>query len=364
MMACAPCSPERSHIVLGGYDGSLAGLSLEADDTSALTLALKFAYSPHVNAVRSLALKCSLLASGGVDETIRIYDLAKAVEVGSVQHHDGTINALQFVRDSKRTVLFSCSDDASICVWRCSDWSCLKQLRGHNSPVVDMAVHKSARVALSVSKDRSLCMWNLAKGKVAFSCKTKGSVPKSVLWAPSGEKYSLTSGRQLTLFSVDGKSTSVFDHTHPVLCEQFIDNTTIATGGEEKVVRVWDSRQPSDSAIAFEHEKRVRSLAYLDGLLVSADSGGALKIWDARMKGQPRIETAIADGHLRLTCMTAGAQKELDTSDRDESENDENDATKSAKRNKQQRLESSTARVESASQRKRKKRKLLKQMHK
>ncbi|CAN8074471.1 unnamed protein product [Agarophyton chilense] len=366
-------SPPSSRIVLGGYDGSLAGLSLESDETSALTLSLKFAYSPHVSAVRSLALNSSLLASGGVDETIRIYDLGKAVEVGTLLHHDGTVNSLEFVRDSRRNVLFSCSDDTSICIWRCSDWTCLKQLRAHNAPVVDMAVHQSARVALSVSKDRTLCMWNLAKGKVAFSCKTKVAVPTSVRWAPNGEAYSLTSGKQLTLFSVGGKSTSVLNHDCSVLCDQFIDNNTIATGGEEKVVRIWDIREVKNSAIVLNHEKRIRSLAVVGGLLISADSGGALKIWDIRMKGKPRIETAIADGHLRLTCMTASNVSDPNKSEDEEKEKAANETNETGSRPKaktadkgdgKHMLESSSKPSETASQRKRKKRRLVKEIQK
>lgn len=362
-----PTSPSPTNLVVGGYDGSLAGLSLATDDTTALTLALDFAYAPHVNAVRCAALRSSLLASGGVDETIRIYDLAKRVEVGTLLHHDGTINALQFVRDSHRNLLFSCSDDASICVWRCSDWTCMKQLRAHHAPVVDMAVHQSARVALSIAKDRALCMWNLSKGKVAFSCKTKGpKPPSSVHWAPGGGDYSLTSGTQVTLFSVDGKSHSVLKHQYPVLCEQFIDHHTLATGGEEKTVRIWDTREATTSVAAFDHDKRVRSLAFVDDLLISADSSGGIKIWDVRMQGRPRIDTCIADGHLHLTCMTAAHKhdppatpKLSEHEDAVPVPDDEPPLPSEADKKPATQPQKSTRPEGTASQRKRKKRKLI-----
>lgn len=361
-------SPSPTNVVLGGYDGSLAGLSLAADDTTALTLTLNFAYAPHANAVRCAALRSSLLASGGVDETIRIYDLAKAVEVGTLLHHDGTINALQFVRDSHRNLLFSCSDDASICVWRCSDWTCMKQLRAHHAPVVDMAVHQSARVALSIAKDRALCMWNLSKGKVAFSCKTKGTkAPSSVHWSPKGDEYSLTSGTQVTLFSVEGRPNSVLKHQYSVLCEQFIDNHTLATGGEEKTVRIWDTRQATTSVAAFDHDKRVRSLAFVDDLLLSADSNGGIKIWDVRMRGRPRIDTCIADGHLRLTCMTAAHKRDPPATpkipeDENEVQVSDDESPLSPEADKKATTQSQKPKLPegTASQRKRKKRKLMK----
>jgi len=40
----------------------------------------------------------------------------------------GSITSLQF---QDRTHLLSASDDGTICIWRTSDWECLKILKGH-----------------------------------------------------------------------------------------------------------------------------------------------------------------------------------------------------------------------------------------
>lgn len=358
-------SDAHTNVVLGGYSGSVAGLALQPDNTGALTLSLKFAYSSHASAVRALSLSGPTLVSGGTDEVIRIYDLSKKIEIGNLLHHDGTINALEFAVDAGRQILFSASDDASVCVWRCSDWTCLKRLSGHQSPILDLSVHPSARVALTVAKDRSLFMWNMVRGKICFSAKTKGLPATSVHWSPNGKEYILTSGSVVTLSSVEGRSVTCFEHEKPVLCEAFLDDNKLATGGEEKTVRVWDARENTKGAVIFKHEGRVRDLSFVDNLLVSADSGGGIKIWDVRMAGLPRLETSIGGSDMRVTCMTAGSavRKVLEAVEAEEKEAAVEEIGWRAKANQKRRERQGVAKKISkplegtASQRKRKKKK-------
>lgn len=44
-------------------------------------------------------------------------------------------------------------------------------LKGHRDRVNDLAVHPSAKVCLSVGKDRTLRMWDLMRGKGSASMK-------------------------------------------------------------------------------------------------------------------------------------------------------------------------------------------------
>lgn len=308
MVGAAPSSLPSTNIVVGGYDGSLAGLTLRPDDTSALTLTVNYAYSPHADAIRSAALSGTTLVTGSVDETIRIYDLQKRVEVGTLLHHDGTVNALEFANDG-REIMFSASDDATLCVWRCSDWSCLRRLTGHQSPILDFSIHPSARVALSSSKDRNIYMWDMMKGKIVFSAKTKEAPASSVLWSPDGNRYLLAAGSTVTLSDVEGRSTNSFYSDRDVLCNAFIDDYRVAVGGEDKTVRLWDTRGRTKSTVLFDHGARVKDISVVDDMLVSADSQGNLKVWDTRMQGQPRIETQLGKGNLILTCMAAATTK-------------------------------------------------------
>ena len=362
------------NVCVGGYDGSVAGLTLSSDETTALSLRLNFAYDSHVSAVRSAALHGSTLVTGGTDETIRIYDLSRRVEVGTLMLHDGTINALHFANDAGRELLFAASDDSSISVCRVSDWECLKKLSGHQAPVLDVAVHPSAQLALSVAKDRSLFMWNLVRGRIAFSAKTKERPATKVMWAPGGNKYLLASGDMVSLSHVEKKGSSSFKHSRDVLCAEFMDVNTFFTGGEEKVVRMWDSRSSKKSDLLFEHGKRVKDVQLVENLLLSADAGGEIKVWDIRKQGSPRIETALGDGKLRLTCMVSASEvkpisgehtveeTKLNQDVDQEAGRGQTSRGKKARGNTKRKWidETEHKRTDTASQRKRKKRKLQK----
>lgn len=341
-----------SNIVLGSYEGSIAGLKLSQQPSSALELSLNFGYTAHANAVRSCAISGPTLVTGGYDETIRVYSLSHRVEVGTLLQHDGTVNTLKFANDG-RELLFSGADDAQICVWRCSDWTCLKRFSGHQEGILALDVHPSCRVALSTAKDRSLFMWDLERGKIVYSAKTKIRPATDIQWSQSGDRYMLRAGNLVSVSDVDGRSVKVFPHEKEVLCNTFLDENRIATGGEDKMIRIWDTRESTkDARSVYEHDIRIRGLSSVDGLIVSADGAGGVKIWDERMAAE-RLETCVADGKLRITCMAVAPVDRVVEPEKEQKE-DERPENVEEKGDDE---EADAEKKQTASQRKRKKRK-------
>jgi protein MAK11 len=80
----------------------------------------------------------------------------------------GSITYLYFATKSH---LLSAAEDGSIYLYHTRDWSILATLNGHKGRVNDVAVHPSAKVGLSVGKDRTLRMWDLMRGKGSASVK-------------------------------------------------------------------------------------------------------------------------------------------------------------------------------------------------
>ena len=54
--------------------------------------------------------------------------------------------------------------DGELSIWRTSDWECLLRMKGHKAAVLDVTIHPSGRVALSVGADNKLMLWNLITG--------------------------------------------------------------------------------------------------------------------------------------------------------------------------------------------------------
>lgn len=112
-----PVSTAKPLVVAGSYDGGLVGWEAQSDGD----LKLVFAYTSHEGSVRSLDIiqtgqkAGAILASGGIDEVVRLYDTAKRVEIGELRQHSGTVTCLTFVGS---THLLSASDKGDICIWR------------------------------------------------------------------------------------------------------------------------------------------------------------------------------------------------------------------------------------------------------
>jgi protein MAK11 len=97
-----------------------------------VALKARYSYEAHVGSVTCVAVSGDTLVSGGTDEMIKVYDLKKGVEFGTLMEHKGTITCLEFFGS---THLLSGSEDGAVMVWDAKTWDCLKVLHGHKAPV-------------------------------------------------------------------------------------------------------------------------------------------------------------------------------------------------------------------------------------
>ena len=211
-------------VIVGTYEKTLHGIqamfNIEAPESSDVQFADTFLLSPHNAAIRCLALspvsaseqfesQRLILASGSSDQVINLYhisrtaqvrpslsgekvsglpelhikDTPKNKELGSLQHHGGSVNALCFPTRSK---LISAADDNTMSIARTRDWTILSTIKapipkargrpsGDTAPlgegptgINDLAVHPSMKLMVSVGKgERCMRLWNLVTGKKA-----------------------------------------------------------------------------------------------------------------------------------------------------------------------------------------------------
>lgn len=136
---------------------------------------LLISYEGHVQPILSLALSNSIyqkkyLASGGADQTIRIWDLNYSPNSTSsvsssrliLTGHRGAVNFLIFSALDDTKQLFSCSDDATIMIWDYESGYIMRQLVGHQSGITAITTlfRDDNEYILSVSHDATLRIWN------------------------------------------------------------------------------------------------------------------------------------------------------------------------------------------------------------
>lgn len=173
------------------------------------------------------------------------------------------VHALEFFG---ATNALSGSKDGTICIWRCHDWLCLHSVRGEHKGVVnDIAVHNSGRLALSVSGDRSLILWDLTKGRPAY--KTKFSqVPKKVIWSPNCEIFVVQFDKSIQVLAADsGKAIKSLYVSSKIRDSVFLSDRMLVLGCEDCSFRVCDLEVGNISRVLRTgHKKRIRNIGLID----------------------------------------------------------------------------------------------------
>ena len=156
-----------SVILFGTYEGGVVGFSAVVEKDGSVELEQFLSTPCHIGCVRSLASIGRYAVTGGTDEMINVFDVAKRLQLGNMggSVHTSTITALAVTENP--ALLVSGCEDGQIAITRVKDFQTLKSFKGHRSAVLGLSVHPSGKAALSVSTDNTLRMWDLTRGTCA-----------------------------------------------------------------------------------------------------------------------------------------------------------------------------------------------------
>ncbi|KAF9162553.1 p21-activated protein kinase-interacting protein 1-like protein [Actinomortierella ambigua] len=354
---------EDFRIVTGTYQNVLYGIDAYWNEDKTLKMKPVFAFSAHIGCIKSLAIGGSTLASGSTDEKIQLYDLKRRKELGALMQHTGTITTLAF---HQHTHMLSGSDDGKICVWRSKDWECLKIMKGHQSSVHSIAIHPSGKLALSVSADKTMRLWNLLLGKQA-SQNRLSHAGLQIAWNPSGARYAILFDHEIALYDMatakplcaiqpppltPGSSRKTRFNTMAYYTDDYV-----VAGCEDKTLRIYATETGELVCTLTGHPSRIKDIDLLRNilvtpnkdanstadaqsaesvdLLVSASSDGLVRVWDiGKAVAQGRDSDAAIqplgehNTEMRVTCLSTqpGIWKNINThraASADENEDDE-----------------------------------------
>jgi WD40 repeat protein len=230
----------------------------------------------------------SLIASGGADEQIRVWDVESMKERTVLKGHRGAVLSVAFAPN--QVYLVSGGQDGLVRVWDRVKGTLVRELKGHAGPVVAVAALPGGTRFLSAGADRTVRLWDGSGGKEL-------------------RKYE-GAQQPLTCLAVTADGRRAF------------------AGGTDRVVRGWDI-ETGEVQPGLEHPVPVTSLAAVSGgrrLLVGCGDG-RLVWWELEartiVRSQPAQLGAItalaasADGELVLTARADGQFRIIDSEGRE-----------------------------------------------
>ena len=182
------------------------------------------------------------LVSGGLDDTVRLWDVATATLEHTFTGHTDKVWGICFGPDGR--TLASGSADKTIRLWDANTGTLKQILKGHTGEVLSVTFNPDGRTLASGSADKTIRLWDANTGTL-----------KQILTGHTGWINSIC-------FSPDGR--------------------TIASGSGDKTVRLWDIATGRYKKIFTKHTDAIFSVCFSpDGrTLASGDLGRTIHLWD------------------------------------------------------------------------------------
>jgi WD40 repeat protein len=225
-----------------------------------------------------------IIASGGGDGTVRLWDLSGNSIGHPFRGHNGEVTAVAFSPDGKK--IASGSWDRTIRLWDL-DGNCIaKPFQGHEKDVTAVAFSPDGKKIASGSWDKTIRLWDLQGNPILQPFLGHEEDVTAVAFSPDGQVIASGSwDKTIRLWDIDGKPIAQPFRGHQERVDAIAfspDGRILVSGGGDGTVRLWDLYGNPIAPPFQGHESYIATVAFSpDGQrVVSGGGDGTVRLWD------------------------------------------------------------------------------------
>ncbi|WP_330460106.1 TIR domain-containing protein [Streptomyces sp. NBC_00820] len=297
-----------------------------------------------------------VLVTGDATTAVRLWDLTTGRRTGELPGHRGAVYRARFSPDGTLLATGDRGDGrqgGTVRVWDVATRTLRHEFTGHSGRVYTLDFHPGGRYLVSGDTDGEVRLWDLDTGTSAGLLGGCRGAVYQVLFDPDGTLLAAgDSAGVVRLWRIDQRGDPVAvpigrqpaEHRGSVWVCKFRPHggapapgtgPLLVTGGNDGVVRLWDSSTGQGRRILRGHGRRIGTLSFsADGsMLAAGGNDGVVRVWHSasgrrlrELTGQsdrlvsaafgpagPLLATASSDGDIYLwNAATGEYQRELD----------------------------------------------------
>lgn len=240
-----------------------------------------------------------VLVSGGLDDTVRVWNLVTGNALYILKGHNKGVNAIAISPNGKTVT--SGSDDYTLRTWNLQNGSLMRTLTGHSRNINAVILSPDGQIIASGGQDRTVRLWQMGTGNSLRTLLGVGSMIKSLAISPDG-KVLITGGFdnkiKLWRLQTGDQLNTLSGHISAVNALAVSpDGQLLASGSKDKTIKLWNLQTGSLIHTLTDHSRDVNAIAFTpDGKnLVSGSSDTTIKMWNVN-SGQ--VMDTISGGHV------------------------------------------------------------------
>jgi WD40 repeat protein/transcriptional regulator with XRE-family HTH domain len=266
----------------------------------------------HTGGIWGLALSADgrLVASGGLDGMIMLWEAASGRRLLTLQGHTGQIYSMALNTDGR--LLASGGLDGMVKLWEVPSGQILATLQAHTGGVFGVAVSGSGQLVASGGLDGTVKLWEAETGRLLATLQGHSGIVYAVARSGDGRLvagcgddgairvWDTTTGRALA--TLRGHSGIVYG------IAMSADGHVVVSGGGDGMIRLWETAHGRCLTTLPGHMGWVRGVAMSeDGdLAASCGQDGTVRIWETALEGgSPGRQLAVLPGHSGLVFTVA-----------------------------------------------------------